>query len=105
MLLVEFGVIVLVFLSLHLAPGDPVNMLRPMDVSGSAAVERAEQIRAELGLDEPLPVQFVRFLRDIATFNLGTSILSGQPVGPELLQRIPATLQLGVAALLLAMLI
>lgn len=105
MLLVEFGVIVLVFLSLHLAPGDPVNMLIPMDVSGSAAVERAEQIRAELGLDEPLPVQFVRFLRDIATFNLGTSILSGQPVGPELLQRIPATLQLGVAALLLAMLI
>lgn len=105
MLLVEFGVIVLVFLSLHLAPGDPVNMLIPMDVSGSAAVERAEQIRAELGLDEPLPIQFVRFLRDIATFNLGTSILSGQPVGPELLQRIPATLQLGVAALLLAMLI
>lgn len=105
MLLVEFGVIVLVFLSLHLAPGDPVNMLIPMDVSGSAAVERAEQIRAELGLDEPLPVQFARFLRDIATFNLGTSILSGQPVGPELLQRIPATLQLGVAALLLAMLI
>lgn len=105
MVLVEFGVIVLVFLSLHLAPGDPVNMLIPMDVSGSAAVERAEQIRAELGLDQPLPIQFIRYLRDIATLNFGKSILSGQPVGPELLQRIPATLQLGVASLILAMII
>lgn len=105
MILVLFGVIVLVFLSLHLAPGDPVNMLIPMDVSGSAAVERAEEIRAELGLDQPLPIQFVRYLRDIVTLDLGKSILSGQPVGPELFQRFPATLQLGVAALLLAMII
>lgn len=105
MLAVQFGVIVLVFLSLHLAPGDPVNILIPMDVSGTAAVERAEEIRAELGLDQPLPKQFVRYLGSVVKFDFGRSIFSGRAVGPELLERIPATLQLGVAAMALAVVI
>lgn len=105
MLLVEFGVILLVFLSLHLAPGDPVDVLIPMDVSGAAGSEQAARLRAELGLDKPLPVQFGRYLGQVVSLNLGTSIASGRPIGPELMERMPATIQLGVAALVLALLI
>ncbi len=105
MLLVEFGVILLVFLSLHLAPGDPVDVLIPMDVSGAAGTAQAARLRAELGLDHSLPVQFVRYLKQVATLELGTSITSGRPIGPELMERVPATLQLGVAALILALLV
>lgn len=105
MLLVEFGVILLVFLSLHLAPGDPVDVLIPMDVSGAAGAEQAARLRAELGLDKPLPVQFGRYLVQVASLDLGTSITSGRAIGPELVERMPATIQLGVAALVLALLI
>lgn len=105
MLVVELGVILLVFLSLHLAPGDPIDVLIPMDVSGAAGAEQAARLRAELGLDKPLPVQFAHYIGQVVTLDLGTSITSGRPIGPELFGRMPATLQLGVAALLLSLLI
>lgn len=96
---VVFGVTCLVFLLLHLVPGDPVEVMlgesaRPAD---KAALQRA------LGLDQPLHVQFGRYLTRLGQFDLGTSLSSKRPVRDLLLERLPATVELGVAALLVAL--
>ena len=96
---VVFGVTCLVFLLLHLVPGDPVEVMlgesaRPAD---KAALQRA------LGLDQPLHVQFGRYLTRLGQFDLGTSLSSQRPVRDLLLERLPATVELGVAALLVAL--
>ncbi len=95
------GVGCLVFFLLHLVPGDPVEVMlgesaRPAD---KAALERA------LGLDQPLPVQFGRYLTSLSRFDLGTSLYSKRPIRDLLLERLPATVELGVAALVVALLL
>ena len=94
------GVVCLVFVLLHLVPGDPVEVMlgesaRPAD---KAALQRA------LGLDQPLHVQFGRYLTRLGQFDLGTSLYSKRPVRDLLLERLPATVELGIAALLVALL-
>ena len=98
---VVLGVVCLVFMLLHLVPGDPVEVMlgesaRPAD---KAALQQA------LGLDQPPHVQFGRYLASLGRFDLGTSLYSARPVRDVLLERLPATLELGVAALLIALLL
>ena len=98
---VVFGVVCLVFFLLHLVPGDPVEVMlgesaRPAD---RAALQQA------LGLDLPLHVQFVHYLANLSQFDLGTSFYSKRPIRDLLLERLPATVELGVAALLVALLL
>jgi peptide/nickel transport system permease protein len=95
---VLFIVSVVVSLMVHLTPGDPVKVM--MGQSGASA-EEIEQIRRDLGLDKPLPVQYVRFLQDLATGNL-RSIRTHQPVVQQYLELFPNTLQLAVVSLLVA---
>jgi len=95
---VLFIVSVVVSLMVHLTPGDPVKVM--MGQSGASA-EEIEQIRRDLGLDKPLPVQYVRFLQDLATGNL-RSIRTHQPVVQQYLELFPNTLQLAVVSLLIA---
>ena len=95
---VLFIVSVVVSLMVHLTPGDPVKVM--MGQSGASA-EEIEQIRVQLGLDKPLPVQYVRFLQDLATGNL-RSIRTHQPVVQQYLELFPNTLQLAVVSLLVA---
>jgi peptide/nickel transport system permease protein len=79
-------------------PGDPAQIL----LGQQATPERVAQIREQLGLEKPLPTQYLLFLKGAATGDLGESIVTGRPVTTELLDRFPATLELALAALLFA---
>src|SRR6201996_2848005 len=79
--------------------GDPVNQMVAIDTS---AAERAA-IHKSLGLDDPIPVQFVRYFINAAQFNLGISYQFRQPVASLLKERMPATLELATCATILAM--
>jgi peptide/nickel transport system permease protein len=89
------------FLMIHLIPGDPVRgALGP-----AAAQSLVDAQRASLGLDDPLWQQYLNFLHHLVTGNLGTSITTGLPVSDVIRDRLPATVELAVAAFLVAVLI
>ena len=92
------GVVVITFLLTRALPGDPAAYF----AGGAATQEAIEEVRKQLGLDRPLLEQFYRYLRDLARGDLGLSLTTGQPVRQELLSRLPATLEIMLAALLLA---
>ncbi|MEB3270968.1 MAG: ABC transporter permease [Synechococcus sp.] len=91
----------LVFLLLRVAPGDPIDAL--LGPKAPAAARAA--LRAQLGLDQPLPVQYGHFLADLLRGDLGLSQNSREPVLAIIRDSLPASLELGVVALLLAALI
>jgi ABC-type dipeptide/oligopeptide/nickel transport system permease component len=92
------GVIVLTFLLSHALPGDPAAYF-----AGPAAnADSIAEIRKQLGLDQPLVIQFGRYLFDLAHGNLGNSLTTGQPVLIDLLDRLPASLELSAYALAFA---
>jgi len=94
-------VTVVTFLMLHLAPGDPVQLLAPPD----ATAEDVQRLREELGLADPLPVQYVRYMERLLHGDLGYSYASGQSVARELVPRFAHTFRLAVVSLVLAVLI
>lgn len=98
---VLLGVSILVFLMIHLIPGDPARQIAGMD----ARPEEVERIRDELGLNDPLPVQYVRYLGDLLKGDFGRSLHSRRPVIEDVKERFPVTLQLAVASTLVATLI
>ncbi len=98
---VLLAVSVLVFLMLHLVPGDPARVVGGMD----ATDEQVADIRKDLGLDDALPVQYARFLGRAVTGDLGQSYVTGEPVAVEIGRRLGATVELAVASLLLTVLI
>lgn len=100
-MLVVAGVCVITFIISHLIPGDPARLLAG-DRASDAIVDN---IRQQLGLDQPLYVQFYRYVSDLFQGDLGTSIRTGRPVLEELRIFFPATLELAFCALLLALLI
>jgi peptide/nickel transport system permease protein len=91
---VLFGVATLVFGILHLAPGDPARII----VGQRASAEQVQQVRTELGLNDPLWVQYLRFLGDAVMFDFGNSyqIAKGTPVREVLTERLPVTLELAL---------
>jgi peptide/nickel transport system permease protein len=95
---VLLGVSVVVFLVLHLSPGDPAEIM----LGPQATKEDLERLRVELGLTEPLPVQYVRWLGHVAQGDLGRSLWMKRPVLGEVLVRFKATLILTGTALLLS---
>ncbi len=99
---VLFGVTVLVFLILHLIPGDPAQIL----LFGSRPTpEQIQQLRVQLGLDQPLPVQYFSYVGRLLHGDLGTSFITGRPINEEIAARFPDTLQLTLAAMFVAVLI
>jgi len=100
-LIVMFGVVTLVFLLIHLVPGDPVQVM----LGESAHPADHEALRQALGLDQPLFQQWLHYLGNLLQGNLGTSLHSRQPIADLLLQRIPATAQLAVTSLFVAILL
>jgi peptide/nickel transport system permease protein len=103
--LVLLGVLLAVFLMLHLSPGDPVAMLVGVQDDQKASQEVVARIRQELGLDRPLYAQFGTFVWRVVQGDLGKSIKSQRPVATEIMTRMPATLELAMASILVAMLI
>ena len=99
-LLTLWGVLTLTFV-LGRLQGDPVKLLLPL----TAPAEDFENMRLALGLDRPLPIQYAAYLGNILQGNLGNSIASGRPVAEVILERIPATLELGIPAFLLSLLL
>jgi peptide/nickel transport system permease protein len=96
---VLLGVTLATFMMLHLVPGDPISaVLGPQ----GADPEAIAQTRRNLGLDSPLPVQYLRFLGRVLHGDLGRSILSRRPVLDSIMDVFPSTVQLTVAALALA---
>jgi ABC-type dipeptide/oligopeptide/nickel transport system permease component len=93
------AVSVVTFVMIHLVPGDPVTTMMGTNVGGAQNIALA---RHELGLDQPLPVQYFNYLGNALHGDLGTSIRSGRPVWTEITDRFPATLQLTLAAMAVA---
>jgi peptide/nickel transport system permease protein len=91
----------LVFSALHLSGADPVMMLVPP----IAPQETRDAVRAKLGLDKPLPVQFVVYMSNVLRGDFGRSILSRRLVSELILEKLPVTVELGVASLALAYLL
>src|SRR5436305_760512 len=100
-LITLFGVSVLIFLMLRVLPGDPARVLAGLN----ASAEQVAQIRAQLGLDESLPVQYWHFISGVLTGDLGTSARTGRPVATEIALRLPATLILAITATLIGSLV
>ncbi len=96
-----FGVALIVFLIMRVIPGDAAVM---MSGAGSGVVSEAElaQVRARLGIDRPLVVQFADWASHVAVFDLGTSLRTGSPVIEDIARRFPYTLQIVVLAMVLA---
>jgi peptide/nickel transport system permease protein len=98
---VLIGVSVIVFLFLHLIPGDPATAM----LGDHATPDAIARLRAAYGLDQPWPNQYALYVQHIVTGDLGRSIRSNQPVVTELGQRFPATVELTLAAMLIAVLV
>src|SRR5256885_10482244 len=98
---VAFLVTVGVFLLIHLSPGDPALIILGEDRNPQAIA----QIHQELGLDKPLYVQYVIWLGHIARGDWGRSITTHQPVAIAITERLPATFELGLTALLWSLLV
>ncbi len=98
---VVIGVVVISFLLTRALPGDPAVYF-----AGAAADEASiAEVRESLGLDKPLPQQFLLYVGDLLRGDLGQSLSSGQPVATDLANRLPASLELTLTALLLACLV
>ena len=95
------GVAVVVFALIRLIPGDPAEVL----LGGFATPERVALMRRDLGLDQPILVQFGVWAKDLVTGNLGRSIMSQSPVAQEIWSRFPATLELTVLSTCFALLV
>ena len=96
---VLLGIMTAVFVLLQLIPGDPAVAL----AGDKASAEQVERIRREFGLDRPLPVQYAYFLKAAFTLDFEASLRTHQPVAGELRQYFGATIELSVAALLIAL--
>jgi peptide/nickel transport system permease protein len=98
------GVSLVTFILAHLVPGDPISSQFGLNPRGMEP-ETVERLRGELGLDDPLPVQYLRYLRQLLRGDLGRSLATRAPVSQEILARLPATLELAAAALLLVLVV
>src|SRR5690606_12716279 len=91
--------IVVIFLGVRMLPGDAADMLVAQDTSGQLDVE---EVRESLGLNAPLPVQFVSYVGGLLKGDWGMSISTGQPVTKAIAQTLPLTLQLTIMSLIVA---
>lgn len=101
MLFLILGMTFIVFASLYIAPGDPAAMV----AGASATPDDIERVRVSLGLDQPFFVQYAIYLKNLFTLNLGMSYTTRQPILSEIAVRLPNTLNLACASMLLSLLI
>jgi peptide/nickel transport system permease protein len=98
---VLLGVATLVFALIHFIPGDPAQAM----LGEGASPADIAQLRERLGLDQPLLVQYSSFLRGLLRGDLGVSLRNDQPVTQQILERMPATVELALASMAIAVLI
>ncbi|GED69734.1 ABC transporter permease [Brevibacillus reuszeri] len=90
---------VIVFTIIHLTPGDPASVI----LGESATQEEVDQLRQALGLDQPLMSQFITWIGQVATGNLGTSVFSGEPVAQTIIDRLGPTVSLAIVACMVSL--
>jgi len=95
------GVATLVFSLIHVIPGDPVQTM----LGDSASPQDVADLRDRLGLNRPLPVQYMSFMKGVVTGDLGRSIRTNQTVTAAIGERVPATFELALASMLVAVLV
>lgn len=98
---VAIGVTLIIFLMLAITPGDPARQI----LGGEATEEQVAELREELGLNDPLPIRYARFLKDMLHGDLGTSYSTKQPVTTALLERLPTTLLMAILCTLIGAII
>ncbi len=96
---IMFGVVTVTFLLMYVIPGDPVLTL----VGERYDDETLDRMRSELGLDKPLPIQYLDYLGRLVRFDLGESFVTRRPVSEAITERFPRTLALALSAMLLAL--
>jgi peptide/nickel transport system permease protein len=104
-IIIIFIVSLLVFLVIRLLPGDPVLMYVSQEQIGSLPKEQIEMIRAEFGLDKPIPVQYINWIGGLFHGDLGQSLNYRMPVSRLIAERTPRTLYVGLVAFVLGNLI
>ena len=100
---IMFGVAIIVFVFIRLTPGDPVDIM--MGQGGAISAGEIEQLRSEFNLDKPIATQLGYFLRDALQGDLGFSYVKKKPVTTLISERLPATIELAMAALLFALVV
>lgn len=95
------GITVVVFMAMHLIPGDPIDLLLAEDYSDEAR----QQLMREYGLDQPLYVQYVKWLWQMLQGNWGRSILTDRPVLPDVFLKLPVSLELIVVSMFISLLV
>ena len=98
---VVLGITFIIFVVLNLAPGDPAVQILGADATAEALAAK----RAELGLDQPIVIQYIRYIAGVLQGDFGTSWLSGYEVLPEFLHRIPYTILLGSLSMFVSVII
>ncbi len=98
-ILVLFGVSIFTFLMLHFSPGDPVRALIGRQ---NSSPERIAEVRKELGLDDPLPVQYWNYIKRVFHGNFGKSYKNNRDVAETIFEQFPSTVELTVFALAIA---
>jgi peptide/nickel transport system permease protein len=98
---VLLGVSLLVFSFIHLIPGDPALTM----LGERATPEKVAEVRARLGLDRPIWQQYILYMGKVLHGDLGVSIVRGDPVATDLMRRFPATVELAVSAIVVAILL
>lgn len=102
-LFLAFIVLTLIFLSLHMVPGDPAEVILTGEGGGAASPEALAKVRSELGLDQSLWTQYVQYLSGILNGDLGSSFRDNSPVTAAVAERLPRTLELVAVAVILAL--
>ncbi|MEM0907864.1 MAG: ABC transporter permease [Pseudomonadota bacterium] len=98
---ISLGVTVLAFALVHIAPGDPLNAV----VGADAPAEVVEKLKKDYGFDQPLPLQYARWLGRALTGDLGLSVVNNQPVAETLARAVPNTLLLAATATLIGFIV
>ncbi|GAB4270308.1 ABC transporter permease [Thermincola ferriacetica] len=98
---VVIGVSICAFLLIHLIPGDPARAI----LGERATEETMNALREQLGLNDPLYVQYARFMGNVLQGDFGRSVITNNPVIEEFAQRFPATLELSLAAMIIAVIV
>ncbi len=104
-LIVFLLVMIGVFMMMRLLPGDPILMLVSKQSASSSSPAQIEKIRAEYGLDKPMVIQFVNWIKGVVHGDFGKSITSGLDVFSDIKRSLPITLHLGILALIISFLI
>jgi peptide/nickel transport system permease protein len=98
-----FGITIVTFAVVNLAPGDPVELINRGQMDARISPESYQQMLHLYGLDEPVHVRYLTWLKRLLTFDFGNSFLDHRPVGEKIMERLPATLSLNVVSLVISL--